>query len=515
MGSIIHVGETMIEKSVLEVAYENERSARIKAEKALEEKTMEVYNSMLVVRSQYEAAMARQRELELFMALSSITEQQKTLEDAIRIYVESVSSLMEAKYAFVSECVDKGKSAGFFNSFGIVINEQSRCIVDFLGAGDEPRRHRERVTSAGCEVQILDVEAMGFHVASVYQSGGVGKILVIPIRRYDRVVSIAEFGLGLDSRIDDRFLSAAEAASYQLAVLLERMDTERKLKINYDALKVAHNELKTAQAQLVQSEKMASLGQLAAGVAHEINNPIGFVLSNVGTLKEYISVFTDLLEFNRQYAEAVAEADQQKTNSIKNKIEDYSKSSDLSFILGDIEGIFVDAQNGLVRVKEIVANLKRFARADEGDWAAANINEIIENTLKVIWNELKYKVKLNKNYGEVPSINCSASQLGQVFMNMLVNAAQAIPSQGDITIKTGVYGEHIFIEISDNGCGIPLELQSRIFDPFFTTKPVNVGTGLGLSISYGIIEKHGGKIHLESTPNVGATFRILMPIRGS
>jgi two-component system NtrC family sensor kinase len=280
----------------------------------------------------------------------------------------------------------------------------------------------------------------------------------------------------------------------------------REVQSSMSTIQYQFDELKKAQGQLVQSEKMASLGQLAAGVAHEINNPIGFVISNVSTLNEYAEVLRTFIEKSLAYIDT-------PEDTVRNELAGISKAEDLPFVVEDIMTIVKDAQEGLTRVKDIVANLKQFARTDEDESEAFDLNDNIENTIKVAWNELKYHATLIKEFDDsLPHAFGHPGQVNQVILNMLVNAAQAIESDGEIRIRTKATDQHIVLEIEDNGCGMPDDVQAKIFDPFFTTKPVNVGTGLGLSISYGIIEKQGGKIEVRSEVGKGTCFTILLPI---
>lgn len=283
----------------------------------------------------------------------------------------------------------------------------------------------------------------------------------------------------------------------------------REVQSSMSTIQYQFDELKKAQGQLVQSEKMASLGQLAAGVAHEINNPIGFVISNVGTLDEYAQILESFIANSLSYLET-------PDDDLKAKLTSIAESEDLTFVVEDIATIVKDAQEGLVRVKDIVANLKQFARTDEEESEPFDLNENIENTIKVAWNELKYHAAITKKLDEsLPKAFGHPGQINQVILNMLVNAAQAIESEGEITIRTSSVDSKILLEIEDNGCGMPEDVKAKIFDPFFTTKPVNVGTGLGLSISYGIIEKQGGSIEVESEQDKGTCFKIYLPIESS
>ncbi len=254
-------------------------------------------------------------------------------------------------------------------------------------------------------------------------------------------------------------------------------------------------ELEATHSQLLQSEKMASIGQLAAGVAHEINNPVGFVHSNLGTLKKYSTQLLTLLEHCR--TGQAKEADFQQ--------------ADYDYLKGDISDLIDESLDGLQRVRKIVGDLKDFSRIDHAEMAAADLNAGIKSTLNVVWNELKYKAEVVLELGDIPPVNCMAAQINQVLMNLLVNAAQAISEHGKITVRSGQGDKTVWIEVEDNGCGMPAEVLAHIFEPFYTTKPVGKGTGLGLSLSYDIIHKHGGQIEVRSQPGQGTCFRIVLP----
>ncbi|MBZ0105099.1 MAG: PAS-domain containing protein [Sulfuricella denitrificans] len=298
-----------------------------------------------------------------------------------------------------------------------------------------------------------------------------------------------------------RVLSFRDITARRLAdEALQREKEEQKALIK--KLEQAHN-------QLLQSEKMASIGQLAAGVAHEINNPIGYVYSNIGSLEQYIQ---QLFQVTNAYERAEsALTDPQLLKSIRAA----KQSSDWEYLKKDVFDLLHESSEGIVRVKRIVQDLKDFSHVDGVEWQWVDLHKGINSTLNVVNNEIKYNAVVVKEYGEIPEVECLASQLNQVFMNMLVNASHAIGENGNgrITIRTGIKDEMVQIEFSDTGKGISPENLTRIFDPFFTTKPVGKGTGLGLSLSYGIIEKHHGRIEVESEVGKGTTFRILIPVR--
>lgn len=264
--------------------------------------------------------------------------------------------------------------------------------------------------------------------------------------------------------------------------------------------------LSEAQTQLLQSEKMASIGVLAAGVAHEINNPIGFVNSNLGTLQTYVQDLLQLLATYEGKADMLTEGARQEIRQVEQSI-------DADYLREDVGSLLAESLEGLQRVKRIVQDMKDFSHVDEAEKQLANLEQGLDSTLNVVWNEMKYKAKVVKDYGSIPLIECIPSQLNQVFMNLLVNAAHAIDEQGVITIRTGHCDREVWVEVGDTGKGIHAEHLGRIFEPFFTTKQVGKGTGLGLSLSYGIVQKHGGRIDVSSEIGKGAIFRVVLPLQ--
>ena len=273
---------------------------------------------------------------------------------------------------------------------------------------------------------------------------------------------------------------------------------EQNLAESLEAQVALNRKLENTQNQLLQSEKMASIGQLAAGVAHEINNPIGFVNSNLGTLGGYVGDLLRLADFAATVPDGL---------SLATRI-------DLDFLRNDIPLLMAESKDGLDRVRKIVQDLKDFSRVGEVHWMLADLHQGLDSTLNIAWNEIKYKCTLSKQYGALPKIYCLPSQLNQVFMNLLVNAAQAIENSGEIVIRTELAGDNaVRVIISDTGRGIAPENLNRLFEPFFTTKPVGKGTGLGLSLAWGIVARHQGRIEVTSEVGKGSTFTITLPIK--
>jgi len=282
-----------------------------------------------------------------------------------------------------------------------------------------------------------------------------------------------------------------------------------ELQAQNNELNKINKKLADTQQQLLQSEKMASLGQLAAGVAHEINNPIGYVWSNFKSLEDYQKKYTLLLNAYAAYDQTFS-----KDNEHHKKIIQLKHDIEFEFIQDDIPALLKECTDGLTRVQKIVKDLKDFSHPDsDEEWVYSDIHEGLESTLSIAWSEIKYKAHVIKEYGTLPSIECLPAQLNQVFLNILINAVQAIETQGTITLQTHHDQTHVYIRITDTGSGIPKDILGRIFDPFFTTKEIGKGTGLGLSLSYGIIQKHHGTITAESIVGKGTTFIIRLPIK--
>ncbi|MFC5696369.1 ATP-binding protein [Pseudomonas sp. GCM10022186] len=258
--------------------------------------------------------------------------------------------------------------------------------------------------------------------------------------------------------------------------------------------------LEKANAQLLQSEKLAAIGQLAAGVAHEINNPIGYVFSNLKTLTGYVN---DLLRI----VDAV-----DGVGSLE-ELQQLKRSLEYDYIRNDVEALIHESEDGIERVKKIITALKDFSHIEEEEYRAADLHRGFDSTLNLVNNELKYKAEVVREYGDLPLVECIPSQINQVVMNLLINAAHAIESFGRITLRSGHQGDWAWLEVEDDGKGIEPAILHRIYEPFFTTKPVGKGTGLGLALSYNIVQKHGGRIEVFSRPGHGARFRVWLPLR--
>lgn len=290
----------------------------------------------------------------------------------------------------------------------------------------------------------------------------------------------------------------------------ERKQAEQSLKNSYAELSEINRQLEEAHQQLLQAEKMASIGQLAAGVAHEINNPIAFINSNLGTLQTYVGKLLQLL--------AIYERTQPLLGGhpeLQQEIERMRQALDLDYMRTDLKSMMEESLEGVQRVRRIVQDLKDFSRAGENQRQPIDLNASVDSTLNLVGAEIRSKAELRQEYGKIPLVPAVPVQLNQVFMNLLVNASQAIETYGVIVIRSGQEEDWVWVEIEDNGCGIAADDLPRIFEPFFTTREVGSGIGLGLSLSYGIITQHRGRIEVRSEVGRGSTFRVWLPINAA
>jgi len=394
------------------------------------------------------------------------------------------------------------------------------------------------VARSGDQLTRADRSALGPLASVDSVADGVARLLLNPwdgVKRYTVMEHMRAFGIttvvGLSEEEQlEAFRQREKAYYWQAAVasalviamgLLWRQlagsrARVRKAHESFEAELVRSNteltslntKLTETHEQLVQSEKLASIGLLAAGVAHEINNPIGFVLSNIGTLDGYLKSLFEILDAYKDAEHLLSDP------TVCAQLKTLQDRVELDYLKEDIPALMSETKDGIERVRKIVRDLKNFSHVDNSpDWQLANLHEGINSTLNVVNNEIKYKADVVKQYGDIPAVECLPSEINQVVMNLLVNAAHAIGSErGTITIRTGGESGQVWIEVVDTGCGISPENLAKVFDPFFTTKPVGKGTGLGLSLSYGIIKKHGGRMEVSSVQGQGTTFRVTLPV---
>ena len=336
--------------------------------------------------------------------------------------------------------------------------------------------------------------------------------IFIAIRIAGPINRLSRFSASLKDNLSARTVVEGSREIQHLAVVLN--DTAEQLTrtlVSRDSLDKALTSLTAMQQQIIQTEKMASIGQLAAGVAHEINNPMGFINSNLATLRKYVGRLSEFIEHLSHSIECNS-GDEKHRDAVEKR-----RLLKIDHILTDSVQLIDESLEGANRVKHIVQDLKSFSRVDMAEKALVNLNQALETTINIAWNEIKYVATLNREFTDIPEIVCYPQQLNQVFLNLLVNAAHAMDGVSDaniITVSTWSEGDDVCVAVKDTGKGIPEENLKRIFEPFFTTKETGKGTGLGLSISYDIIKKHGGDITAASQLGIGTTFTVRLPIDG-
>ena len=396
------------------------------------------------------------------------------------------------------------------NMFASYLGEKYMC--ETAASGDEALVHLANATYA---LVLADIQMPGRN----------GVELLREIRsRYPDTAVIMVSGIGRAQRIRDALQLGAqdyltkpcelEVLGFSVERALERREltlTARSYRADLERqnleLVARKAQLERLQAQLVHSEKMAGLGQLAAGIAHELNNPAGFIYGNMDLLRGYLGRLELVLSIYERASLSAAEA---------TELELTKKEIGYEALLPDLRSMIADCAEGAERIRDVVKNLRVFSRLDEAEFNRVDLHESIDSTIRLLSRYYGAgRIRLVKDYGDLPLVNCYAGQLNQVWTNLLVNAAQSIAADGEVRISSRVEGQSALIMISDTGCGIEAGELSRIFDPFFTTKPVGEGTGLGLSITYGIVEKHGGTIRVESVPGTGTKFFVSIPINSS
>ena len=319
--------------------------------------------------------------------------------------------------------------------------------------------------------------------------------------------SVNEANLILKSNVLERTQELELAKSHLMQELRDRVRTQEALQSSYDELKSLHRQLQEAQQYLMQSEKLAAVGQLVAGMAHEINNPIGFIASNLATLGRYQDTLGAVLA---RYIQQESGMDEDTRTAMVA----FRQQADLEFLLKDTQDLLAESRSGVERVRNIVRDLRDFVRVDsDGQRQRVDINHCLDTTLNLLGERFGEAVSIQREYETSNLVECNPADLNQVFVNLLNNAQQALQGKpGSIILRSGVEGEQAWVEIEDTGEGIPESILPRIFDPFYTTRPVGQGAGLGLSSAYGVVQQHGGKITVSSRVGVGSVFRVTLPI---
>ena len=348
-------------------------------------------------------------------------------------------------------------------------------------------------------------------------SGHATYVYIILLTAKDSTTDLVDvFNAGADDYIikplkPDEFRSRIKSGERIISLERGHHALQAKLLDKNKKLDQALHHLRDTQAQALHSEKMASIGQLAAGVAHEINNPIGFIGSNLEALSDYFRDYEILMGRYQDLARAATRDGQKNLDDLLAAIRAYEEQIEIDYLREDIPDLLKDCIDGTRRVGRIVADLKNFAHPGNDKKMLMDINQGLASTLNVVNNELKYKATVISEFGEISPVEGFPQKINQVFMNILVNAAQAIKDKGEIRIRTWQQGPDVAVAISDTGTGIAKEHLGRIFDPFFTTKDVGKGTGLGMNIAYNVVQEHGGRIEVTSEVGQGTCFTVFLP----
>jgi two-component system NtrC family sensor kinase len=430
---------------------------------------------------------------ELESQLSALRKIEKALRESEVFYHSLVESLPQS-------ILRKDLEGRFTFGNQLFCKELRRPLAEIVGKTDydffprelaeKYRQDDQRVIEAGQLFETIE--------GHVTPGGAVLYVQVTKIPLYDaagKVIGIQ----GIFWDVTER-KSAEDQLQAQNILLQELAESERE----------AHETVKKAQSRLVQSEKLAGLGQMVAGVAHEINNPLSFVSNNVAVLQRDLGEILALLALYRKGEDVLSRA----RPDLLADVHAHCERVDMNYILSNLQGLLQRTRDGLGRIQQIVKDLRIFARLDEGERNEVDLNEGVTSTINIVQGHAKKKqVRVEKDLAVLPNVMCYAAKINQVVMNLVMNAIDACPEGGSVVVRTREEGDHVCVDVIDSGCGIEPSIRERIFDPFFTTKPVGVGTGLGLSISYGIVQDHGGSIEVESTPGQGARFTIVLPTK--
>jgi PAS domain S-box-containing protein len=436
-------------------------------------------------------------------------------EDVRKVNQEAIRESMEKYKVLLKDIKDAYFEVDVLGNFTVV----NSAMCSALGYGPEELigekywklMNKEVAKQLKKAVEVLHKEDQPINLLDMVATKKDGakviyEAMVSVIRETDGVV-VGFRGVGRDVTRRRQMEAELKKNQEELIRKNKELDESRKnVQMALIKLENAYEELKASQLKILQQEKMASIGQLAAGVAHELNNPMSFIASNLGTMDKYLRRLTDFIRAQSEVLKSI------KDSAKLQEIDEKRAELKLDHVLEDAKKLIKESLDGSERVKRIVKELNSFSRMDEEEYKKADINECIESAITIVWNELKYKTTLKKEYGDLPLTKCYPRQINQIFVNLLINAVGSIADKGVITIKTWQENDFIWMQVSDTGVGIPRKNLIKIFEPFFTTKEAGKGTGLGLSISYEIVQRHHGEITVKSEVGTGTTFTIKIPV---
>ncbi len=471
--------------TLLTKALAREKLARQQLEMQIAKKNEVQFDSTKELLASYETAKVREIQLEFLSFLNREHIENKTIDELTKFFIENVLQLLGQHTSIVFQCKD-----GVISNLLTIkkddvdwqqleLTESVQTLLNTFIPAESSTWIRTNLTSNVGEVIPFMQEPL-LLALKIPQHQKVNKIILINIEHYC---------------YSDDFKSTLAIAANQFTGIVQKTSTERMLSTNYSQLKKTLKLLKKTQQQLIHNEKMVSLGQLAAGVAHEINNPLSYLSSNLETLQDYITQYESIID--------------------KNVTDDANNSPDfdeLNFLKEDSKDLLSACLNGVKRVADIVTNLKQFSKKAGSEFSPTNLIEVIDDSLAIVTNKIKYKYDVNINHGSDNLIvEGNFGQLQQVFVNLFINAIDAMPEKGVLSIQTSRSDNEAIITVKDNGIGMKNDTITRIFEPFYTTKDDSKGTGLGLSVSYAIITKHNATITVNSSVGKGTTFTLTFP----
>lgn len=504
-----------------QASYLREKKARKQAEQLLEDKSRQLYLANEELKSQYKNISSEFRQKSLLLQVARYSQYTIKLSDLLPDIVNTMLAMANLGVGFFEYYPQDNQRPNFRSDiythdlddtekpwFDVIKNSLLKEGLDNVIV--------EALYSRDVALHCIDGDgSLVVDDAKTDDSGADGNgnapqlahLLIIPVVASNHVAATLYLIKKPGSAIEQDYVSLFSSSMQQLAVLIEHRYNEEKLERSYYQLKAMIEELGITQKQLVQSEKLASIGQLSAGIAHEINNPMAYIKSNLNTLDGYLDHYQTIARLaNEALNTAQTDSENDGTEFLA-----YWKKYDFNFLNEDSSVLIEETRQGISRVAEIVSGLKTFARSSDQSWSAVNINECLKEALKLAENVTKYKADVSVDLMEVPPVNGNSGEIIQVLLNLVVNAAQAIEAKGQIAVGTRIQGAYIEIYVKDSGQGIAEQDLQRIFDPFFSTKEVGEGTGLGLSISFGIIENHRGSIEVQSEQTIGTTFIVRLP----
>ena len=501
-----------------EAAFKREREARKQAENILEDKSRELFLSNQELSEQYEALQDSALKSQIFIRINRYSIDKTLLRDFLPGLVVDMIKLVDMPFCLFDhhsfhQGVEAYRSDVFINNTlpytqGLPESTNERVMDDLVDKISAMLMEKKEFLIVD-NIENHDNTPQGKEIIAKFN---LRAIIAIPILSHERVAGIVYLLASDLTEKQKNVMTLFQDALLQLGYMIEHRFQEELLQNSLDELKKSNAALESAQQQLVQSEKMASIGQLSAGVAHEINNPMGYIKSNITSLTDYIDDFKQYIAEAEKIRLMLNETNHEALNADHvAALDKVVASIDLTFLLEDTDNLLDESKAGIDRVVDIVSGLKRFSRQSDNTKEICSIQEIVEEALKLAHNELKYNVEVSTDYDDVGGVRANSGELIQVFLNMLINSGHAVGEHGSVHLSIKEYNSGVQILIEDNGCGIDSDSLEKIFDPFFTTKEVGVGTGLGLSISYGIIEDHNGSITVDSQLDQGTTFKIWLP----